>query len=393
MKKVHTVLLALMFTFLFIPVAQADTLSDIKRYVEQYYYGPVPKNLRAMTTIEQVMNELDSHSFYMTRSEYILFKRLMGNEISVFEPLRVSGVVVENSNYSHVQSTMLAGQTGYIRISTFSLNLGQSIASHWMQLQSEGAERLIIDLRNNGGGYVKSAEELIGFFEGTPIAYHLKTRTTNERIASIPASLKFPKETYILQNVNSASAAEMVAAAVKDQRVATLVGGKSRGKGSIQSIFELQDGGALKMTTGHFLGPKGTIVNQIGIQPDIQTRTGQELTELHRDLMMDKFKQQHMYATRQTETMKPTAPIRLQIPSTMNFQSPYASYEMELIQIGGGSTKMTIPNNVDGSIIEFLPPTPLERGGNYILTVQPTIPRLNGKPVKTGAYTEITIEK
>lgn len=392
MKKVQAVLLALIFSFFFIPIAQADTLSDIKQYVAQYYYGPVPQNLQSMTTIEQVTGALDSHSFYMTRSEYILFKRLMGNEISVFEPMRISGTVVENGIPSHVQSTMLYGQTGYIRISTFPVNLGQSIAAHWTKLQQEGAQRLIIDLRNNGGGYVQSAEELIGFFDGAKMAYHLKTRTTNERVPSIPATLTFPKETYVLQNINSASASEMVAAAAKDQRVATIVGSTSRGKGSIQSIFELQDGGALKMTTGHFTGPNGTLVNQIGIQPDIQAPAGQELHHLHRSLIINQLKRQHAQKNN-PQTIQPAAPIRLELPSTMNPNSPYASYEMELIRIGGESTTITIPEEAEGATLEILPPSTLERGGQYILTVQPTIRRLNGKPVKTGAYTEVTIEK
>ena len=113
----------------------------------------------------------------------------------------------------------------------------------------------------------------------------LKTREGNKMIKPIPTKTKFPKQSYVLVNRYSASASEIVAASLKDQQAATIVGETTKGKGTVQSFFEFDDGGALKMTIGEFTGPKKAPVHKKGITPTIKTESNKELIDIHLRLL------------------------------------------------------------------------------------------------------------
>ncbi|WP_342513210.1 S41 family peptidase [Sporosarcina sp. FSL K6-1522] len=396
MKKLNSALLAIILSFLLVPAvnANANTLNEVKFYVGNYYYGTVPKNLATMKNIQEITNALDAYSIYMTKIEYELFKAILGTEASADAPIAISGTPLAAPTPSHVSSDMLYGNTGYMKITTFPTNLGNSVEQHWRKLQQQGATSLIIDLRDNGGGFVESAEQLTGFFQGAPNAYYVMRRMGSEMVPVIPANSRFPKDTYLLVNRKSASASEMVAIAVKDQKVATLVGETTRGKGTIQSIFELNDGGALKMTTAQFTGPSGTIVNQIGIQPHIEAPNGMELNAAHRRIMENTLAKQAITKIASPTSIRPTEPIQLQLPHKMNLQGPYASHKVEVVKLASRTTiPVAVEYGEDNQMLTLKPKQQLEAGSEYLVIIEPTLKRLNGKIVKTGIYTTITVKK
>src|SRR5690606_6672358 len=145
-------------------------------------------------------------------------------------------------------SKMLHGNIGYIKINTFSTNMDKVVTKHYSDLKKQGVDKLIIDLRYNGGGYVESAEQFLGHCEGVKTAYEMKTREGTTTVKPMQSKIKFPKQTYVLVNRYSASASEIVAASLQDQNAAIIVGEKTKGKGTIQSFFEFEDGAALKLT-------------------------------------------------------------------------------------------------------------------------------------------------
>lgn len=116
-------------------------------------------------------------------------------------------------------------------------------------------------------------------------------------IKPIPTKTKFPKQSYVLVNRYSASASEIVAASLIDQQAATIVGETTKGKGSVQSFFEFDDGSALKLTIGHFKGPGGTLVHKKGIQPSIKTESNKELLNIHQRLLNESFSNKHYKKT------------------------------------------------------------------------------------------------
>jgi carboxyl-terminal processing protease len=171
---------------------------------------------------------------------------------------------------------MLEGNTGYILISEFDTITAQQFHESLMTLQEGGMEQLVIDLRNNPGGSLEAvcsiADELLG--EG-PIVFTEqkgKDRTSKDSDASC---LEIP--IAVLMNENSASASEILAGALQDYGKGIIVGKQSYGKGIVQSIIDLRDGTALKVTTAKYYTPKGNDIHKIGITPDVEIDLPDEL--------------------------------------------------------------------------------------------------------------------
>ena len=108
-------------------------------------------------------------------------------------------------------------------------------------------------------------------FPGATNAYKLKEASKTTTVRAISQSVKFPTHTKVLINRYSASASEMLAGSLLDQQAAVLYGETTYGKGSMQTFFELNDGGYLKLTVGHFTGPANTAINNVGVEPNIST--------------------------------------------------------------------------------------------------------------------------
>lgn len=381
MKRIYFAILAFLALFLFIPTnTEASKLDDVKFFVETYYYGDVPKNLHSMRSVEEVVNALDEYSRYLTAEEYVTYIAAVGE-----------APVPHLSNHSPViTSHMLYGNTGYIKIPTFPANLGKEVTAHWSKLQKAGATDLIIDLRYNGGGYVDSAEELLGFFKGATNAYQLKTREGSKLFKPVPAALKFPQQTYVLVNRYSASASEIVAVALKDQDAGVIVGETTKGKGSIQSFFEFGDGSALKLTTGHFTGPKGTVVHEKGVLPTIKTTPGQELTMMHQRLLNTRFTKRNYKQIPGPQLVPATKTFQVQFTQPMNLSGSQTSTKVDLVKLGGVAVPITTTQK-GKDILNIVPKKQLQPGGSYMLVIHPGMQNDKGRTVKQGTYSPITV--
>ena len=175
-----------------------------------------------------------------------------------------------------IEHEMLADQVGYIMISEFDGVTDEQFIEALENLQSQGMKSLVIDLRNNGGGSVESvchiADKLLP--EG-PIVYTEYKGEEREARNSDSDCVKVP--IAVLMNGASASASEILAGALQDYGAAKIIGTQSYGKGIVQSIFDLQDGTALKLTTAKYYTPNGNNIHEIGITPDVEIDLPEEL--------------------------------------------------------------------------------------------------------------------
>jgi len=172
-----------------------------------------------------------------------------------------------------VTGEVLDGHIGYIDIDSFGLNTPGAFGDIVNELKDEHVDGWIVDLRDNPGGYLDSALDIAGYFVGSDIALQIRGRsgaTVLYRAAEHSFIINQP--VIFLVNEYSASASEILAAAVKDHEKATLVGTGTYGKGTVQSVYTLSDGGRLKMTVARFYSPKGSEINEVGVAPDLVMR-------------------------------------------------------------------------------------------------------------------------
>ncbi|KAB2954638.1 PDZ domain-containing protein [Heliorestis acidaminivorans] len=170
------------------------------------------------------------------------------------------------------EGEIIGNSTGYLRLYSFGEKAGEEFAKVYNKLRAEGMDRLLLDLRGNGGGSMTAAE-LIGDFllpEGPlyHLVYHNGSKSTYHTEGS--ESL-LPM--VILIDEHTASAAELLSAALKERSHALLIGANSYGKGSVQSLFPLDAGGVLKVTIARYQSPQGITIDQIGLTPDLSIGT------------------------------------------------------------------------------------------------------------------------
>ncbi len=166
-----------------------------------------------------------------------------------------------------VEGKLLDGDIGYVVISQFTEHTGSELVYTLNSFERE-LRGLILDLRDNPGGDLMAAVDVADLFIGEGPIVHVKYRTNQgQTYSASPRQMDVPL--VVLINQNSASASEIVAGAVKDTGVGTLVGTKTFGKGVVQNVFELNNGAGLKLTTARYLTPSGHDLNQKGITPHI----------------------------------------------------------------------------------------------------------------------------
>ncbi len=158
---------------------------------------------------------------------------------------------------------------GYIRLEQFSSEAGEKVKGSLDKLVGEGAQGIILDLRDNGGGLLDEAVNVASDFipGGTIVSVVGRDSNKQTYTASGDANASIPL--VVLVNGYTASASEIVAGAIKDDGRGKLIGEKTFGKGVVQSLDLLPNGGAIKFTSGSYYTPKGININKIGIQPDI----------------------------------------------------------------------------------------------------------------------------
>ena len=185
-------------------------------------------------------------------------------------------------------------KTAIISVYRFAEDTGALVRKLAEQAKAKQVDKVILDLRNNGGGYVSAAGEMLSLWLNGGDKYMIeKSIHNNDKTDYVPRG-KNPifkdTKTIVLINRSTASASEIVAGALKDYQKATIVGMTSFGKGVMQTMLNLSDGGKLKVTTAHWYTPNGSSINKTGIKPDVEIdRTVQDITE-DKDPQLDKAK-------------------------------------------------------------------------------------------------------
>ena len=194
---------------------------------------------------------------------------------------------------STVDSEMLEDKIGYITIFQFTQTTAEQFGKAYEELQNEGMERLLVDLRDNPGGSLQGVSDTLNVFMPKGLLVYSQNRQ-GERI-EFNSEGKNPIEIpmVVLINGSSASASEIFAGAVKDHEIGKLVGTTTFGKGLVQSIFELDDGSAVKLTTSAYFTPNGIDINGKGIAPDIEVenKDPEAETEQQEEVTDEQFNQ------------------------------------------------------------------------------------------------------
>ncbi len=175
-----------------------------------------------------------------------------------------------NAVYAALDSSQNNTSIGYIRLTQFSANAPSEVADAIAQLEKQGAQGYILDLRNNPGGLLQAGIEIARFWldQGTIVYTVNRQGTLGSFEAYGPALTEDPL--IVLVNQGTASASEILAGALQDNGRAKLVGEKTFGKGLIQSLFDLSDGSGLAVTVAKYETPNHRDINKLGIQPDVE---------------------------------------------------------------------------------------------------------------------------
>jgi carboxyl-terminal processing protease len=169
----------------------------------------------------------------------------------------------------------LIGKSGYIRITRFNRRTNRAVRRAIQKIQEKRGDELrgiILDLRNNPGGLLNQSVSVAGaFLDGGPVVSSRGRREGSTReMEDEDGDLSNAARIIILINGGSASASEIVAGALQDHGRAVIMGTRSFGKGSVQTIFDMKDNGALKITTAMYYLPKGRLIQKHGLTPDIR---------------------------------------------------------------------------------------------------------------------------
>ncbi len=175
-----------------------------------------------------------------------------------------------------VKTRMLEDGFGYARVAQFQANTGDSLkdALTKLKLQNKGdLKGLVLDLRNNPGGVLNSAVSVSDAFLTKGLIVYTEGRVPDAQLKfnATPADVLNGAPLVVLVNGGSASASEIVAGALQDQKRAIIMGTKTFGKGSVQTIIPMSSGAALKITTARYYTPNGRSIQALGIVPDITT--------------------------------------------------------------------------------------------------------------------------
>ncbi len=178
-------------------------------------------------------------------------------------------IVREKINTNPITIEMLENNIGYLKLPSFDEGTAEDFKAKVEELQTEGAQKLIIDLRNNGGGIVEEATDIADLLleRGKTIISTVDNQEQKE-VTFSENDPTFTMPVIVLVNENSASASEILACSLQDNERATIVGTKTFGKGIIQTLLSLTDGSGLKITTEEYYTPKGTTIHNVGITPD-----------------------------------------------------------------------------------------------------------------------------
>lgn len=173
--------------------------------------------------------------------------------------------------FPNVESKTLQGNIGYIRINQFRQTTAADVDDVFKTFNQQDIRGIILDLRSNPGGILQSAVEIASYFlEPEQLIVYTQGKQPRQNFVAIEAKLQKHYPLVVLVNYGSASGSEIVAAAIKDHGRGLVMGQKTYGKASVQQIFPLSGGAAVKLTTAHYYSPSGVDIHDDGISPNIE---------------------------------------------------------------------------------------------------------------------------
>jgi carboxyl-terminal processing protease len=191
--------------------------------------------------------------------------------------------IVRRKIFTPLITLKVEGDVGVINVLSFGENLDQEMLAVASDIvNNEQVDKLVLDLRNNGGGVLESAVDLASYFlEPDQVVAQEQTKEDLIEDKTVPKEVSLRRyPLVVLANNGTASASEIVAAALRDHRQVPLIGQTTYGKGLVQQVFRLQDGGYLRLTVAEWLTPNGQQINQKGLEPDMPTSPRQDTLDV-----------------------------------------------------------------------------------------------------------------
>ena len=182
-------------------------------------------------------------------------------------------IIREIIEIQSVKTDLLDNNIGYIRLTSFNDNSSQQIKKHITKLKkNKNLNAFILDLRNNPGGLLSQAIKISDFFleNGEIVSTKSRKKSENRKWFAKKGDITDGKTLLVLINYGSASASEIVAGALKDHKRAIIIGERSYGKGSVQSIIPMKNKGAIRLTVAKYYLPSGNSISEVGVKPDIE---------------------------------------------------------------------------------------------------------------------------
>ena len=187
-----------------------------------------------------------------------------------------------------IEYKMLDDQIGYIDVSEFDTVTYDQYKSALEDLENQGMTGLVVDLRNNPGGSLKTVCDMLDLMLPEGLIVYTEDKDGKKTEMKSDDEHQFTKPMAVLVNGNSASASEIYAGAIQDYGIGKIVGTQTYGKGVVQQIFDLDDGTAVKLTIAKYFTPKGRSINGKGITPDTKIEYEQDENNPDTDNQLDK---------------------------------------------------------------------------------------------------------
>ena len=187
-----------------------------------------------------------------------------------------TSLVCEEYDQTNVSSEYDEDRTvGYISVKQLTQNAATLVQSAVVDLTGQGARAIVLDLRDNPGGYLSQAVGMASVFMSSGNVVEVQT-VDGQSAKTASGQPVFSGPLVVITNKNTAAAAEVVAAALKESQRAVLIGTTTMGKGSVQVLHELSFGGALRYTAAYYLTPEGHAIDQVGVTPEVLLDASEE---------------------------------------------------------------------------------------------------------------------
>lgn len=195
-------------------------------------------------------------------------------------------ILIPSVSYRLLQQ---APEIGYIQLTRFSGESSNEVRDAILSLQEQGANRLVLDVRHNGGGLLDASIDVADhFLRGGPVLFQESREEGEQVYEANEETLAAETPLVVLVDGGTASSAEILAGALQDRDRATLVGSQTFGKGSVQLVYDLSDGSSVHVTSSRWYTPDRHQIDQRGLTPDIPVEMTQEAIDAGRDLVLER---------------------------------------------------------------------------------------------------------